>query len=346
MTDRTVRLVAILAVILLIISIILIVQLGLPALQTLPNQQVTVSTSLPPPQTPVQPPNIASGLTATSLLTPAVFGNDEIDGLVTLINRQRSESAIPPLRLDARLVSAAERYTADAAQQSDLNSSLDMGQLVHDAGYSFAGLQRAGLVTSSSSTADVFDSLWQTGNIRQLLLDSEMTDIGVTNNLTPAGTTIYTLVLAHQPVLSAPGSNIDNPGDASQSGQAEAILQLVNVARAANNAGPLTLNTSLTTAAAQHSADQAQRDTLGHDGSNGSTPLDRALAAGYSSRCVGENVLLRSDLHAAAAFDQWWNSDGHRENMMNPDFDEIGLAYAIAASNQYYYTMLLGDNSC
>ncbi len=83
-------------------------------------------------------------------------------------------------------------------------------------------------------------------------------------------------------------------------------------------------------------------DQMTHDGSDGSQPADRITKTGYVWSTVGENVLQRWDVNAAGAYDQWWNSPPHHQNMMNPVFTEIGLAYARSASGKYFYTMELG----
>jgi uncharacterized protein YkwD len=56
----------------------------------------------------------------------------------------------------------------------------------------------------------------------------------------------------------------------------------------------------------------------------------------------GENVLMRWDMSADGAFDQWWNSPPHHENMMNPEFTEIGVAFTQSEDGAYFYTMVLG----
>lgn len=127
----------------------------------------------------------------------------------------------------------------------------------------------------------------------------------------------------------------------AQDAQAWEILTLVNRARNDLGISGLLMSIELVQAAQRHSDDMALEDFLGHQGSDGSWPAGRVSAAGYNWIQVGENVLYRFDLNAQAAFDQWWNSSGHRENMLNPDYVEIGIAWARSASGKYYYTMVL-----
>jgi uncharacterized protein YkwD len=60
---------------------------------------------------------------------------------------------------------------------------------------------------------------------------------------------------------------------------------------------------------------------------------------------VAENIAGKNPRDDNGAFQDWVNSTlGHRENMLNNTFDEIGIAVAgPSASGVYYYTMLLGS---
>jgi hypothetical protein len=119
------------------------------------------------------------------------------------------------------------------------------------------------------------------------------------------------------------------------------LVALVNQARANAGLAPLVSNTQLVTASQRHSNDMAAGDFLSHTGSDGSDLGMRATQAGYSWNFIGENVLYRGDVSAQGAFNQWWNSAGHRRNMMNASFCDIGVTRARASNGRIYYTMLL-----
>jgi uncharacterized protein YkwD len=119
---------------------------------------------------------------------------------------------------------------------------------------------------------------------------------------------------------------------------AQRVLELVNAARAqARECGrdryaaapPLTLSTTLTAAASLHSLDMAARGSLGHEGSDGSTSGDRITRAGYVWRASGENIAAgQADAESAVA--AWLRSSGHCATLMQPNFTETGLAFALA----------------
>jgi len=131
--------------------------------------------------------------------------------------------------------------------------------------------------------------------------------------------------------------------DETAQSQEALIVASVNAARALEGMGALRVNASLTTTAQLHSDDQADHDTMTHTGSDGSDPGDRVTRQGYTFARLGENVLMRWDMSADGAFDQWWNSPPHHENMMTPDFIEIGVAFTLSDEGAYYYTMVLGS---
>jgi uncharacterized protein YkwD len=77
-----------------------------------------------------------------------------------------------------------------------------------------------------------------------------------------------------------------------------------------------------------------------HTGSNGSDAGDRIRAAGYQPSTWGENVAA-GYTSASSVVAGWMGSSGHRANILNPAFTEIGVASATAADGTRYWTMVL-----
>jgi hypothetical protein len=119
------------------------------------------------------------------------------------------------------------------------------------------------------------------------------------------------------------------------------LLELLNEARNAQNIHSLTLNSLLTMAARQHSNDMAQSNFLNHTGSDGSSADQRITQVGYLRSASAENILYRYDLNVQETLNQWMNSPGHKTNMMNDVYCDIGLAYA-QSGDRYYWTITLG----
>ncbi len=106
------------------------------------------------------------------------------------------------------------------------------------------------------------------------------------------------------------------------------FLDLINEYRAENGLGPVKVSATLTRAAERHANDMAAKDYMGHTGSDGSTPAERAWGAKYPrSAGVGEN--LAESETAVQSLAAWRSSaTGHNENMLNPAWKAIGIARA------------------
>jgi uncharacterized protein YkwD len=117
-------------------------------------------------------------------------------------------------------------------------------------------------------------------------------------------------------------------------------LRLVNEERAKAGCAPLQKVDKLQTAASQHSAEQAGRDRMGHDGNNGSTINDRLKGLGYSS--WWENVAQAPD--AQAVVNAWMNSPTHRSAILNCAYTQTGLdSEKSDASGKWYWTQTFGS---
>ncbi|KJK51075.1 CAP domain-containing protein [Streptomyces sp. NRRL F-4428] len=117
------------------------------------------------------------------------------------------------------------------------------------------------------------------------------------------------------------------------SGAVAAVLALVNQERAAAGCPAVTLNAKLTKAAQDHSADMAATRNMSHTGSDGSDPGARITRAGYAWRTYGENVAYGYST-PEKVMEGWMNSPGHRENILNCSFKEIGIG--LAQPNNYW----------
>ncbi|MGP3981637.1 CAP domain-containing protein [Streptomyces sp. KR80] len=107
-------------------------------------------------------------------------------------------------------------------------------------------------------------------------------------------------------------------------GEAARIVQLVNQERSKAGCSPLTTNKKLTAAAQKYTDVMADTGVLSHTGPDGSQVSDRVEREGYVWSAVGENI-AQGQPDAEAVMDAWMNSQGHRENILNCSFREIGI---------------------
>ncbi|MGC9405748.1 CAP domain-containing protein [Streptomyces sp. DZ1-3] len=121
------------------------------------------------------------------------------------------------------------------------------------------------------------------------------------------------------------GTGSDSGSGSGGSGGPEAqVLALVNEERAAAGCSPVTANDRLTRAADDYSDVMASSGVMSHTGPDGSTMASRVEAAGYQWSTLGENI-ARGQADAASVMDSWMNSEGHRANILNCSFKELGV---------------------
>jgi uncharacterized protein YkwD len=125
------------------------------------------------------------------------------------------------------------------------------------------------------------------------------------------------------------------------------VLELTNAQRLQAGLQPLTLNSKLNNSAQAHSEDMALHDFFDHKGSNGSSMGDRAKASGYQFSRLGENIAA-GYATPEDVVQGWLNSPGHRANILNPSYREIGIGYYYLANDtgnvneNFYWTQDFG----
>jgi uncharacterized protein YkwD len=126
--------------------------------------------------------------------------------------------------------------------------------------------------------------------------------------------------------------------------QEQELIDLVNQVRQQNGLHPLNIDAALVAAAKRHSTDMAQNNFMSHTGSDGSSPWDRMADAGYRLYYGGENVAAGYPT-AGTVLNGWMNSPGHRDNILNSNFLDLGVGYAFGDRSTYghYWTLTLGS---
>jgi uncharacterized protein YkwD len=71
----------------------------------------------------------------------------------------------------------------------------------------------------------------------------------------------------------------------------------------------------------------AEHNYFEHEDLAGHTPADRVRAVGYREKLVGENIAF-GPRTAEEVVQGWLDSPGHCENIMDPRFAQMGIAYA------------------
>jgi uncharacterized protein YkwD len=126
------------------------------------------------------------------------------------------------------------------------------------------------------------------------------------------------------------------------------MLRLVNNERREAGLPPMTANAVLAVAAHNHAEDMEQRNFFSHTNPDGKNSFARIRDAGYfGSPCgctwqvwTGENI-ANGQQTVSQVMEDWMQSPGHRENILNPAFTEIGFGRAGTYWVQDFGTLLI-----
>ncbi|WP_236239777.1 CAP domain-containing protein [Streptomyces sp. CC228A] len=113
-----------------------------------------------------------------------------------------------------------------------------------------------------------------------------------------------------------------------------AVLDLVNKERAKAGCSPVRASGELGALARAYSQEMAERGFFSHTDPDGDSPWDRAAQAGIEG-LGGENI-ARGQADAAAVMDAWMNSEGHRANILNCDFNTLGVGVHLADGGPWW----------
>ncbi len=103
------------------------------------------------------------------------------------------------------------------------------------------------------------------------------------------------------------------------------ILSLTNEKRQQYGLAPLRLDQQLTHAAQAKANDMFNRDYWAHVTPTGEQPWSFITSTGYTYLYAGEN-LARDFADPQAVVEAWMASPSHRENLLNPNYDDLGVA--------------------
>lgn len=112
----------------------------------------------------------------------------------------------------------------------------------------------------------------------------------------------------------------------------EELLKAHNAQR--NATYPLVINDKLTKAAQLHAEWMAEHSNMSHNEGR-TTVADRAKAAGYNWNYVGENIAMGYP-DVAAVMSGWMHSPGHRANILNKNYQDVGFGIAKSVTGAIY----------
>lgn len=131
----------------------------------------------------------------------------------------------------------------------------------------------------------------------------------------------------------------------AQSSATQRVIDLTNGERQKADRPPLASHPSLMQAAQSYAELLASSDCFGH--TCGPVPdfRDRVEQAGYTGWiALGENIAAGAQT-PEAVMNVWLNSAGHRDNILNPNYTEIGVGVASGGRYGMYWVQVFGARS-
>ena len=142
------------------------------------------------------------------------------------------------------------------------------------------------------------------------------------------------------PDLIYPGQVLRIPAaDSSVIDYEKEVVRLVNEISAENGLGKLTYNWELCRVARYKSQDMRDNGYFSHTSPVYGSPFQMMKSFGITYRTAGENI-AKGQSSPEAVVNAWMNSPGHRANILNASFTEIGVGYV--ADGRYWTQMFIG----
>lgn len=140
--------------------------------------------------------------------------------------------------------------------------------------------------------------------------------------------------------LIYPGQIINIPSvDSSVTDYEAEVVRLVNKERVKRGLGELEQNWELSRVARYKSQDMKDKKYFSHTSPTYGTPFQMMKNFGISYNTAGENI-AKGYATPAAVVEGWMNSSGHRANILNSSFTEIGVGYV--PEGNYWTQMFIG----
>ena len=152
---------------------------------------------------------------------------------------------------------------------------------------------------------------------------------------------------APEPTTPAPAPTPEptkpTPAPAPTTGEFSAyqqeVLNIVNKERTSRGLSALKFNAELAKVATTKSQDMIDRGYFDHNSPTYGSPFDMMKKFGITYKSAGENIAMGQKT-PQEVMTAWMNSDGHRKNILNSSFTEIGIGIAKDKNGRLYWTQM------
>lgn len=141
------------------------------------------------------------------------------------------------------------------------------------------------------------------------------------------------------PSMIYPNQKINIPNIDNVKNVEEEVLSLVNQERSKIGLKPLQMDWELARVARMKSEDMAKKNYFSHTSPTYGSPFDMMKQFGISFRTAGENI-ASGQTTPKEVMESWMNSQGHRANILKPDYTHLGVGYYRGGSYGHMWTQM------
>lgn len=151
-----------------------------------------------------------------------------------------------------------------------------------------------------------------------------------------------------KPDTDTPITNPDNSNNNSTTNPTreytqfqQEVVDLVNKERSSRGLKPVVFNSELSKVATIKSQDMIDKNYFDHNSPTYGSPFEMMREFGVAYTSAGENIAMGQKT-PQQVMNSWMNSDGHRKNILSPDFTELGVGIYSNGSSLYWTQMFIG----
>lgn len=141
------------------------------------------------------------------------------------------------------------------------------------------------------------------------------------------------------PAFIYPGQKINIPSIDDVKALEQKVIDLVNRQRAQNGLSTLKANWEVGRVARYKSQDMINKHYFDHQSPTYGSPFNMMENFGIKFNAAGENIAY-GQRTPQDVMNDWMNSPGHRSNILNPTYNQIGVGVAKSANGTYYWTQM------
>ncbi|WP_370871947.1 SafA/ExsA family spore coat assembly protein [Alkalibacillus filiformis] len=141
------------------------------------------------------------------------------------------------------------------------------------------------------------------------------------------------------PDLIYPGDDVTIPLKTEVKSIEDEVIRITNEMRQQHGLQPLKSDWQLSRVARYKSRDMRDQNYFSHQSPTYGSPFDMIEQFNVSYRRAAENIAAGQQ-SPRSVVDSWMNSQGHRENMLDPNMTHIGVGYAEGGQYRHYWTQM------